>query len=106
VTASSVADMRIPANGIDPQVVRQIEGRLRDLVLGGNRVIEVELIGIGGLHPSLAAMLLRVQRSLSWRNGRLIVVASEDTRATLERMGLSESFELVDSRPRHETADG
>jgi hypothetical protein len=100
-----MADLRIPANDIDPQVVRQIEGRLRDLVLDGNRVIEVELVGVGGLHPSLAAMLLRVQRSLSWRNGRLIVVASEETRATLDRMGLAESFELLDSGPQHEAAE-
>jgi anti-anti-sigma regulatory factor len=98
-----VADIRIPANEIDPQVVRQIEGRLRDLILRGNRVIEVELEDIGSLNPSLVAMLLRVQRRLTWRNGRLLVVASEETRRTLDRMGLAESLEVVD--PRHQSAE-
>lgn len=99
-----MADIRIPANEIDPQVVRQIEGRLRDLILRGSRVIEVELQDIGSLNPSLVAMLLRVQRRLTWRNGRLLVVASEETRRTLDRMGLAESLEVVDRR--HQSADG
>jgi anti-anti-sigma regulatory factor len=95
-----VADVLIRAEEIEPQAIRQIEGRLRDLILSGIRVIVVELPDGASLDASLAGMLLRVQRSVSWRNGRLIVVAPEEARKTLDFMGLTESLELVDTRRR------
>lgn len=101
-----VADILVRAAEIEPQAVRQIESRLRDLILRGNRVIVVELPRGGSLDASLAGVLLRVQRSLSWRNGRLIVVVPEEARRTLDFMGLTESFELVDAEQRHGTREG
>jgi hypothetical protein len=91
-----VADIVIHAEQIEPQGVRRLERHLRELILGGNRVIVVELPDGGKLDPSLAAALLRIQRSLSWRNGRLTVIAPEEARRTLDFMGLADSFELVD----------
>lgn len=95
-----VAEVLIGAEEIEPHTVRQIESPLRDLILQGNRVIVIELPDASQLDASLAGMLLRVQRSISWRHGQLIVVAPEAVRRMLDFMGLTESFELVDTYRR------
>ena len=96
ISAPPVADVVIRAGEIEPEGARQLEGHLRELILRGNRVIVVELPYGEGFDASLAGMLLRVQRSLNWRNGRLTVIAPEEARRTLDFMGLSESLELID----------
>jgi hypothetical protein len=92
---SEAAHILIHADQIEPQAVREIETRVRELILRGHRVIVVELPDWGGLDASVAGMLLRAQRSVSWRNGRLIVVAPEQARRTLDFMGLTDAFELI-----------
>jgi anti-anti-sigma regulatory factor len=96
INAPPVADVVVPAEQIESHGMRRLESHLRELILRGNRVIVVELPNGGGLDASFAGVLLRVQRSLSWRNGRLRVIAPEEVRRTLDFMGLAESFELVD----------
>jgi hypothetical protein len=100
VSAPPVADVVIRAEETEPQGMRRLESHLRELIFRGNRVIVVELPDGGRLDASVAGVLLRVQRSLSWRNGRLKVVASGEARRMLDFMGVAESFELVDpARP-------
>jgi anti-anti-sigma regulatory factor len=96
ISAPPAADIVIRAEEIERHGVRRLESRLRELILRGNRVIVVELPYGDGLDASLAGMLLRVQRSLNWRNGRLTVIAPDEARRTLDFMGLSESLELID----------
>lgn len=96
ISAPPVADIVIRAEEIETHGVRRLESHLRTLILRGNRVIVVELPYGDRLDASLAGMLLRVQRSLNWRNGRLMVIASDEARRTLDFMGLSESLELID----------
>ena len=97
IGAPPVADVVIGADETEPDAVRQIEARLRDLIHRGARVIVVELPDVARLNASLAGMLLRVQRSVSWRNGRLVVVAPDSARRTLAFMGLTESLDVVDA---------
>ena len=100
------ADILVRADELEPRAVRQIETHLRDLIVRGNRVIMVELPHRARLDASLAGVLLRVQRSLSWRNGRLLVVAPEEARRTLDFMGLTESLELLPADQRYGAPEG
>jgi anti-anti-sigma regulatory factor len=83
--------------GIDG--ARELERRLRDVVLGGKRTIIVELSRVDDLSSSLVGVLIRTQRSLNWRNGRLLIACeSEDIRHQLA--DLNDLFEFVDERPQ------
>jgi anti-anti-sigma regulatory factor len=96
ISGPPVVDVVIRAEEMESQGARRLESHLRELILRGTRVIVVELPDGGSLDASFAGVLLRVQRSLSWRNGRLTVIAPEEARRTLDFMGLAESLELLD----------
>ena len=84
---------------IDVDAARELERRLRDLVLEGKRTIIADLTDAEELTPSLLGALMRAQRSLDWRNGRLLLVCdSEHMRERLAMVGLPNLFEIVDAR--------
>lgn len=74
---------------IDVDAAREVERRLRDLALEGKRTIVADLSGAEELTPSLLGALIRAQRSLSWRHGRLLLVCdSSRVRQRLAVVGL------------------
>lgn len=82
---------------VDGAAARTLERDLRALSFGGERLVIVDIAGVEELAPALVGALLRANRSLSWRNARLVVVATEPMREQLERMGLEETLEFVDA---------
>jgi anti-anti-sigma factor len=83
---------------IDIDDARELEHRLRDVVLGGKRTIIVELSKVDDLGSSLVGVLIRIQRSLNWRNGRLLI-ACESQAIRHQLADLNDLFEFVDERP-------
>ena len=82
---------------IDVDVARELERRVRDLAMSGKRTIVVDLTALDELSPSLLGALIRAQRSLSWRNGRMpLVCDSSHVRRRLTFVGLPHLFDLVD----------
>jgi hypothetical protein len=94
-TPDAVIDVR----EVGSSTARELERKLRDLILRGSSVVVVELPDDADLAAPLAGALLRAQRSLSWRNGRLVVVAPASVRDELAFMGLGEALDLIAADP-------
>lgn len=90
-------DRTVVTGHLDAEGARELERELRRRALGGERTVVVDISGVETLEPALAGALLRAHRSLSWRNCRLIVVVTAAIRRTLERMGLDDALDLVES---------
>jgi anti-anti-sigma regulatory factor len=84
---------------VDIDDARALEHRLRDVVLGGKRTVIVELSRVDDLSSSLVGVLIRTQRSLNWRNGRLLI-ACESEAIRHQLADLNDLFEFVDERPQ------
>jgi anti-anti-sigma regulatory factor len=84
---------------VDVEDARELERRLRDVVLGGKRTVIVDLSRVDELISSLVGVLIRTQRSLSWRNGRLLI-ACESAAIRHQLADLNDIFEFVDERPQ------
>ena len=84
---------------VDIDDARELERRLRDVVLGGKRTVIVELSRVDELSSSLVGVLIRTQRSLNWRNGRLLIACESETMRH-QLADLSDLFEFVDERPQ------
>ena len=84
---------------VEVDTARELEQRLRDVVLGGTTTVIVDLSAVAGLGSSLVGVLIRIQRSLNWRNGRLLI-ACESAAIQHQLADLSDIFEFVDARPQ------
>ena len=84
---------------IDIDNARELEQRLRDVVLSGKSTVIVDLSDVAEAGSSLIGVLIRTQRSLNWRNGRLLI-ACESAAIRDQLADLSDIFEFVDARPR------
>ena len=84
---------------VEVDTARELEQRLRDVVLGGKRTVIVDLTDVAELGSSLIGVLIRTQRSLNWRNGRLLI-ACESAAIRHQLADLSDIFEFVDARPQ------
>jgi anti-anti-sigma factor len=83
---------------VEVDTARELEQRLRDVVLSGKRTVIVDLSHLEELGSSLVGVLIRTQRSLNWRNGRLLI-ACESAAIRDQLADLSDIFEFVDTRP-------
>ena len=81
---------------VELDTARELEKKLRDLVLGGKSTIIVDLSEVAELGSSLIGVLIRTQRSLNWRNGRLLI-ACESAAIRHQLADLNDIFELVDA---------
>ena len=84
---------------VEIDTARELEQRLRDVVLGGKSTVIVDLSDVAELGSSLVGVLIRTQRSLSWRNGRLLI-ACESAAIRHQLADLGDIFEFVDARPQ------
>ena len=84
---------------VEIDTARELEQRLRDVVLGGTSTVIVDLSDVADLGSSLIGVLIRTQRSLNWRNGRLLI-ACESAAIRDQLADLSDIFEFVDARPQ------
>ena len=84
---------------VEVDTARELEQRLRDVVLGGTSTVIVDLSDVAELGSSLVGVLIRIQRSLNWRNGRLLI-ACESAAIQHQLADLSDIFEFVDARPQ------
>jgi anti-anti-sigma factor len=84
---------------VEIDTARELEQRLRDVVLAGKSTVIVDLSDVAELGSSLIGVLIRTQRSLNWRNGRLLI-ACESTAIRHQLADLSDIFEFVDARPQ------
>ena len=84
---------------VDIDTARELEQRLRDVVLGGKSTVIVDLTDVAELGSSLVGVLIRTQRSLNWRNGRLLI-ACESAAIRHHLADLSDIFDFVDPRPQ------
>lgn len=81
---------------VDLASSREVENALRDLILAGKTTVVVDISIATDLTPGLLGVLIRAQRSVSWRNGRLVLVC--ENVAFLERLsstGLTDVFDLL-----------
>jgi anti-anti-sigma factor len=83
---------------VEIDTARELEQRLRDVVLVGKSTVIVDLTNVAELGSSLVGVLIRIQRSLNWRNGRLLI-ACESAAIQHQLADLSDIFEFVDARP-------
>jgi anti-anti-sigma factor len=84
---------------VEIDTARELEQRLRDVVLGGKSTVIVDLSDVAELGSSLVGVLIRTQRSLNWRNGRLLI-ACESAAIRDQLADLNDIFEFVDARPQ------
>lgn len=84
---------------VETDTARELELQLRDVMLGGKTTVVVELTEITELSAGLIGALIRAQRSLNWRNGRLLL-ACESEAIRHQLADLDNIFELVDTRPQ------
>ena len=84
---------------VDIDTARELEQRLRDVVLSGKSRVIVDLSDVSELSSSLIGVLIRTQRSLEWRNGRLLI-ACESAPIRDQLADLNDIFEFVDTRPQ------
>ena len=84
---------------VELETARELELQLRDVVLGGKRTVVVDLTEIAELSPGLIGALIRTQRSLNWRNGRLLL-ACESEAIRHQLADLDNIFEFVDRPPQ------
>jgi len=82
---------------VEVDSARQLEQRLRDVVLGGKRTVVVDLTELTELTSSLVGALIRTQRSLDWRGGRLLV-GCESAAIRRQLADLGDIFEFADAR--------
>lgn len=84
---------------LEIDTARELEQRLRDVVLDGKSTVIVDLSDVAELGSSLIGVLIRTQRSLNWRNGRLLI-ACESVAIRHQLADLGDIFEFVDARPQ------
>ena len=84
---------------VEIDTARVLEKRLRDVVLDGKSTVIVDLSDVAELGSSLIGVLIRTQRSLNWRNGRLLL-ACESAAIRHQLADLGDIFEFVDARPQ------
>jgi anti-anti-sigma regulatory factor len=84
---------------VEIDTARELERRLRDVVLDGKSTVIVDLSDVAELGSSLIGALIRTQRSLNWRNGRLLI-ACESAAIRHQLADLGDIFEFVDGRPQ------
>jgi anti-anti-sigma factor len=84
---------------LEIDTARELEKRLRDVVLDGKSTVIVDLSDVAELGSSLIGVLIRTQRSLNWRNGRLLI-ACESAAIRHQLADLGDIFEFVDARPQ------
>ena len=84
---------------VEIDTARELEQRLRDVVLGGKSTVIVDLSEVAELGSSLIGVLIRTQRSLNWRNGRLLI-ACESAAIRHQLADLNDIFEFVDAPPQ------
>jgi anti-anti-sigma factor len=84
---------------VEIDTARELEKRLRDVVLDGKSTVIVDLSDVAELGSSLIGVLIRTQRSLNWRNGRLLI-ACESAAIRHQLADLGDIFEFVDARPQ------
>jgi anti-anti-sigma regulatory factor len=84
---------------VEIDTARELEQRLRDVVLDGKSTVIVDLSDVAELGSSLIGALIRTQRSLNWRNGRLLI-ACESAAIRHQLADLGDIFEFVDARPQ------
>jgi anti-anti-sigma factor len=84
---------------VEIDTARELEQRLRDVVLDGKTTVIVDLSDVAELGSSLIGALIRAQRSLNWRNGRLLI-ACESAAIRHQLADLGDIFEFVDARPQ------
>ena len=84
---------------VEIDTARELEQRLRDVVLDGKSTVIVDLSDVMELGSSLVGALIRTQRSLNWRNGRLLI-ACESAAIRHQLADLGDIFELMDARPQ------
>lgn len=83
----------------DVTVAPELERCVRDLMLSGKSTIVADLTQAEELTPSLLGALIRAQRSLSWRNGRLLLVSEvPQVRQQLAAVGLRDLLDLDELR--------
>jgi anti-anti-sigma regulatory factor len=83
---------------VEIDIARELEQRLRDVVLAGKTTVIVELSDAEELSSGLIGALIRTQRSLGWRNGRLLI-SCESVAIRHQLADLNDIFELVETRP-------
>jgi anti-anti-sigma factor len=84
---------------VEVEAAREFEHRLREAVLKGKSTVVVDLSEVAGLSSSLIGVLIRIQRSISWRNGRLLI-ACESAAIRDQLADLNDIFDVVDTPPR------
>jgi anti-anti-sigma regulatory factor len=84
---------------VEIDTARELEQRLRDVVLDGKSTVIVDLSDVAELGSSLIGALIRTQRSLNWRNGRLLI-ACESAAIRHQLADLGDIFDFVDARPQ------
>ena len=84
---------------VEIDTARELEKRLRDVVLDGKSTVIVDLSDVAELGSSLIGALIRTQRSLNWRNGQLLI-ACESAAIRHQLADLGDIFEFVDARPQ------
>jgi anti-anti-sigma regulatory factor len=84
---------------VEIDTARELEQRLRDVVLDGKSTVIVDLSDVAELGSSLIGALIRAQRSLNWRNGRLLI-ACESAAIRHQLADLGDIFDFVDARPQ------
>ena len=84
---------------VEIDTARELEQRLRDVVLSGKSTVIVDLSEVAELGSSLIGVLIRTQRSLNWRNGRLLI-ACESAAIRHQLADLNDIFEFVDAPPQ------
>jgi anti-anti-sigma factor len=84
---------------VEIDTARELEQRLRDVVLDGKTTVIVDLSDVAELGSSLIGALIRAQRSLNWRNGRLLI-ACESAAIRHQLADLGDIFDFVDARPQ------
>jgi anti-anti-sigma regulatory factor len=84
---------------VQVDTARELELQIRDVVLGGKSTVVVDLTEIDELSSGLIGALIRTQRSLNWRNGRLLL-ACESEAIRHQLADLDNIFEFVDPRPQ------
>jgi anti-anti-sigma regulatory factor len=84
---------------VEIDTARELEKRLRDVVLDGKSTVIVDLSDVAELGSGLIGALIRTQRSLNWRNGRLLIAC--ESRAIRHQLAdLGDIFEFADARPQ------
>lgn len=82
---------------LDWSTARDLETLLSGLEDAGNRVI-LDLTDVVYIESGAIGLLITVQQDLNERGGAVAIVCRQDVRRTLERVGLSEFFQMFDDQ--------